>query len=101
MVIGQDTGDDVRVVSFVTLGPGAKLTETLSKEIRTAIRQSSSLRHVPAVILAVIDIPRIKSGKISELAVGDVVHGRVVKHTDSLENPEALLCIPDLSALRL
>lgn len=58
MVIGQDTGDDVRVVLFVTLLPGVEFTETLSKKIRTAIRQGSSPRNVPAVTLAVRDIPR-------------------------------------------
>lgn len=101
VIIGQDIGDDVRVVLFVTLTVGAELTETLSKEIKTAIRQGSSPRHVPSVILAVADIPRTKSGKISELAVRDVVHGRAVKNTDSLQNPEALDCFRDLPALRV
>ena len=101
VVIGQDIGDDVRVVLFVMLAPREKLTETLSKEIKTAIRQGSSPRHVPAVIVPVADIPRTKSGKISELAVRDVVHGRAVKNTDSLANPEALDCFRDLPALRV
>ncbi|HMQ12587.1 acetoacetate--CoA ligase [uncultured Paracoccus sp.] len=101
VVIGQDTGDDVRVVLFVTLILGKELTEALVKEIKTAIRQGSSPRHVPALILAVDDIPRTKSGKISELAVRDVVHGRSVKSTDSLANPEALDCFRDLVELRL
>lgn len=90
VVIGQDIADDVRVVLFVTLMHGAQLTDALIKEVKTAIRQGSSPRHVPALVLAVADIPRTKSGKISELAVRDVVHGRAVKHTDSLANPEAL-----------
>ena len=90
VVIGQDIGDDVRVVLFVTLAHGAELTESLVKRIKTAIREGSSPRHVPALVIAVADIPRTKSGKISELAVRDVVHGRVIKNTDSLANPEAL-----------
>ncbi len=52
--------------------------------------QGASPRHVPAKIVAVADIPRTKSGKITELAVRDVVHGRPVKNTEALANPEAL-----------
>jgi acetoacetyl-CoA synthetase len=40
--------------------------------------------------LAVEDIPRTRSGKITELAVRDVVEGRPVKNTEALANPEAL-----------
>lgn len=101
VVIGQETGDDVRVVLFVTLAKGAELTEALVQDIKSAIRSGSSPRHVPALVLAVDDIPRTKSGKVTELAVRDVVHGRAVKNTDSLGNPEALDCFRDLPALRL
>lgn len=101
VVIGQDIGDDVRVVLFVTLAPEAELTEALVKDIKTAIRQGSSPRHVPALVLAAADIPRTKSGKISELAVRDVVQGRVVKNTASLANPEALDCFRDIPELVL
>jgi len=90
VVIGQDTGGDVRVVLFVVMREGAELTDDLRQRIKTAIRTGSSPRHVPALILAVDDIPRTKSGKITELAVRDVVHGRSVKNTDALANPEAL-----------
>jgi acetoacetyl-CoA synthetase len=55
---------------------------------------------VPAKILHVHDIPRTKSGKITELAVRDVVHGRPVKNTDALANPEALALYRDLPDLR-
>ncbi|RYG90292.1 acetoacetate--CoA ligase [Loktanella sp. IMCC34160] len=101
VVIGQDIGDDVRVVLFVTMMDGAELTEPLIKEIKTAIRKGSSPRHVPALILAVADIPRTKSGKITELAVRDVVHGRAVKNTGSLANPEALDLFRDLPELKM
>ncbi len=63
-------------------------------------RSSASPRHVPAKIVAVADIPRTKSGKIVELAVRDVVHGRPVKNTEALANPEALELFRDLAALR-
>lgn len=91
VVIGQDTGDgDQRVVLFVRLAAGTALDEALSKRIRQEIRQNATPRHVPAVICAVDDIPRTRSGKISEIAVRDVVHGRMVKNTEALANPEAL-----------
>lgn len=90
VVIGQDAEGDQRVVLFVVMAEGQALTEELVKRIRTAIRTGSSPRHVPAQIVAVADVPRTKSGKVSELAVRDVVHGREVRNTGALANPEAL-----------
>jgi acetoacetyl-CoA synthetase len=90
IVIGQDWEGDVRVVLFVILSPGAVLDDRLRDTIRKRVRQGASPRHVPAVILDVADIPRTKSGKITELAVRDVVHGREVKNIEALANPEAL-----------
>ncbi|WP_366554661.1 acetoacetate--CoA ligase [Aquibaculum sediminis] len=90
IVVGQDWDNDVRVVLFVRLAEGAALDDELIKRIKTTIRQGASPRHVPARVLAVPDIPRTKSGKIVELAVRDVVHGREVKNQDALANPEAL-----------
>ncbi|MGB7241319.1 MAG: acetoacetate--CoA ligase [Sulfitobacter sp.] len=101
VVIGQNFADDVRVVLFTKMATGNKLTEDLIKRLKTAIRQGSSPRHVPALILSVSDIPITKSGKISELAVRDVVHGRSVKNTDSLSNPEALDCFRDIPDLEM
>jgi acetoacetyl-CoA synthetase len=90
LAIGQDWDGDVRVVLFVVLKDGVELTEALQQSIRDTIRQNTTPRHVPAKILAVTDIPRTISGKIVELAVRNVVHGRPVKNTDALANPEAL-----------
>jgi acetoacetyl-CoA synthetase len=90
IVIGQDWQGDVRVVLFVKLRPGLALDEALAKKIKTEIRAGCTPRHVPAKVLQVADIPRTKSGKIVELAVRDVVHGRLVKNKDALANPEAL-----------
>jgi acetoacetyl-CoA synthetase len=90
VVIGQSWSDDVRVVLFVVMATGQVLGDSLRSEIKLKIRQGASPRHVPAVILQVADIPRTKSGKISELAVRDVVEGRPVKNTTALANPEAL-----------
>ncbi len=90
IVIGQDWQDDVRVVLFVRLAPGQALDEALVARIKSKIRSGCTPRHVPAKVLEVADIPRTKSGKIVELAVRDVVHGRSVKNKEALANPEAL-----------
>ena len=90
LAIGQDWDGDVRVVLFVRLAAGVTLDNDLIDRIRKRIRENCSPRHVPARIVAVPDIPRTKSGKITELAVRDVVHGRTVKNVEALANPEAL-----------
>ena len=79
-----------RIVLFVVLKPGVVLDDDLRARIRARIRDGASPRHVPARIVAVTDIPRTKSGKITELAVRDVVMGREVKNKEALANPEAL-----------
>jgi acetoacetyl-CoA synthetase len=80
----------VRVVLFVRLREGATISPALEDRIKKQVRQGASPRHVPAKIVQVADIPRTKSGKIVELAVRNVVHGRPVKNLDALANPEAL-----------
>lgn len=90
LVIGQDFDKDVRVVLFVRLRDDVFLDEDLVKRIKARIREGASPRHVPAKVVAIADIPRTKSGKITELAVRDVVHGRAVKNKEALANPDAL-----------
>jgi acetoacetyl-CoA synthetase len=98
--IGQDWQDDVRVVLFVRLADGRRLDDDLAKAIRNRIRIGASPRHVPAKVIQVADIPRTKSGKIVELAVRDVVHGRPVKNKEALANPEALALFEHIPELR-
>jgi acetoacetyl-CoA synthetase len=100
LCIGQDWEDDVRVVLFVRLASGLSLTEELDRKIKTRIRTGATPRHVPAKIVEVADIPRTKSGKIVELAVREVVHGRPVKNKEALANPEALSLFANLEPLR-
>ena len=90
IVIGQDWEHDVRVVLFVVLKPGLTLDAALRDRIKAQIRTGASPRHVPAKVVQVADIPRTKSGKITELAVRELVHGRDVKNKEALANPEAL-----------
>jgi acetoacetyl-CoA synthetase len=90
LVIGQQWNGDERIVLFVRLRDGVRLDDSLIDRIRRHIRQNTTPRHVPARIVQVTEIPRTKSGKIVELAVRDVVHGRSVKNREALANPEAL-----------
>ena len=103
VVIGQDVrinGDtDVRIVLFVRLAEGVALTDALKDKIRAQIRSNASPHHVPRKIIQVSDIPRTISGKITELAVRDVVHGRAVKNVDALANPAALELFRNLPEL--
>jgi acetoacetyl-CoA synthetase len=99
IAIGQEWEKDVRVVLFVRLRDGVTLDAALEQAIRTKIRTGASPRHVPAKIIAIADIPRTKSGKITELAVRDIVHRRDVKNREALANPEALELYRGLKAL--
>lgn len=100
LCIGQDWQSDVRVVLFVRLREGVQLDEALADRIKKTIRDNTTPRHVPAKIIQVTDIPRTISGKIVELAVRNVVHGRPVRNTDALANPEALKLYADLPQLK-
>ncbi|WP_448189028.1 acetoacetate--CoA ligase [Azospirillum sp. sgz301742] len=100
--IGQEWDGDVRVVLFVVLREGMTLDKAMEDAIRKRIRDNCSPRHVPAKIVQVTDIPRTRSGKITELAVRDAVHGRPIKNTEALANPQALdefTGRPELSSL--
>jgi acetoacetyl-CoA synthetase len=90
IVVGQQWEGDVRVVLFVKLREGLTLDRDLVNRIKQRVRDNTTPRHVPAKTLQVADIPRTKSGKIVELAVRDVIHGRSVKNVEALANPEAL-----------
>jgi acetoacetyl-CoA synthetase len=90
LAVGQEWRGDVRVVLFVRLRNDLQLDDDLEKNIRDVIRRNTTPRHVPAKIVQVSDIPRTISGKIVELAVREIIHGRPVRNTDALANPESL-----------
>jgi acetoacetyl-CoA synthetase len=100
IAIGQEWDGDVRVVLFIRLRDGMTLDDALREEIRQMIRANTTPRHVPARIVQIADIPRTLSGKIVELAVRNVVHGRPVKNTDALANPQALELYRNLAELQ-
>jgi acetoacetyl-CoA synthetase len=89
-VAQERAGMEVRVVLFLRLRDGMALDDALAARIRQHLRTAASPRHVPDVLLAVPDLPRTRSGKLTELAVREVIHGRPVKNVGALANPEAL-----------
>jgi acetoacetyl-CoA synthetase len=100
IAIGQEWDHDVRIVLFVKMREGAKFDDAMADRIKKQIRSGASPRHVPARVVAVADIPRTRSGKITEIAVREVVHGRPVKNTEALANPEALAHFKDIPTLK-
>jgi acetoacetyl-CoA synthetase len=100
LVVGQDWEGDVRVVLFVRLRAGLTLDPGLEGRIRQRIREYASPHHVPRKVLQVADIPRTISGKITELAVREVIHGRPVVNLDAMANPHALDLFRGLEELR-
>ena len=100
LCIGQAWEGDTRIVLFVMLRDGAKLTDELKTRIRDTVAANTSRRHAPKKIIAVPDIPRTLSGKIVELAARKAVHGEAVENTEALANPEALQHFRDLAELQ-
>lgn len=99
LVVGQDWNDDVRVILFLILKQGFSLTPELASSIKQKIRTQATPRHVPAKMIQVTDIPRTKSGKIVELAVREVIHGRPILNISALANPEALKLYENMEEL--
>ena len=100
LAVAQSARSDVRVVLFVRMRDGALLNADLMARIRMQLRHEASPRHVPDVIVAVPDLPRTRSGKLTELAVREVIHGRSVANVGALANPEALAYFKDMPELR-
>jgi acetoacetyl-CoA synthetase len=100
LAVGQPFDGDTRIVLFVRLAPDAELDDDLRQRIATRLRTECSPRHVPARTVAVDDLPRTRSNKIAEMAVGDVLAGREVRNVEALANPEALELFRDLPELQ-
>ncbi|MGE5380141.1 MAG: acetoacetate--CoA ligase [Methylocystaceae bacterium] len=101
LVIGQRWQGDERIILFVVLAAGMELTDTLQVKIRKVIRENTSVRHVPAKILAVADIPYTINGKKVELAVRNILHGDPVVNSEALTNPESLEYYRELPELQI
>jgi acetoacetyl-CoA synthetase len=100
LCIGQFWNDDTRVILFVVMRDGAMLTNVLQDAIRQRILKNCTPRHIPEIIISAPDIPRTKSGKITELAVRDIIEGRPIKNIEALANPESLKFFENLSDLK-
>ncbi len=100
IVVGQEWEGDTRVVLFIVMQPGHQLSDELQRKIRQTIRTNTTPRHVPAKIIEVAEIPKTISGKIVEIAVRDVIHGKTVANTDALANPDALTLYKNLADLQ-
>ena len=90
IVIGQTWNNDIRIVLFVVLNDGYKLTSETIDKIKKTIKINASPRHVPSKIISILDIPKTKNGKLVELAVKQTLEGKPIKNLDALANPESL-----------
>jgi acetoacetyl-CoA synthetase len=100
LAVGQNWEGDVRIVLFVKLAEGVRLSDELKERIRETIRRNTTPRHVPAKIIEVKDIPYTISMKKVELAVRNIIHGEPVLNADALINPESLELYKDLAELQ-
>ena len=99
IAVGQEWKGDCRVILFVALRDGLRLDTELIQRIRVEIRTNATPRHMPSKVIQVAEIPRTRSGKIVEITVRDLIHGREVKNADALSNPETLDLFRDLPEL--
>ena len=100
LVVGQNWDNDVRMILFVKLAVGLELNEGLIQRIKTVIRINTTLRHVPAIIIQVKDIPYTLNGKKVEMAVRQVIQNESVLNREALANPESLELFKDLQELQ-
>jgi acetoacetyl-CoA synthetase len=101
VAVGHQRGNDDHIILFVRLRDGVAWSEALAQKIRSAIRANLTPRHVPAKILTCPEVPRTISGKITEIAVRELIHGRPVKNADALANPQSLRYFKNLSGEEL
>ena len=90
VAVAQEWKGDTRIILFVQLRDGVALDDGLIQDIKVRLRTHASPHHVPEKIIQATDLPRTLTGKVSELAVREVIHGRPVKNRNALINPECL-----------
>ena len=93
--VGRQVGDDEDIWLFVVLKEGLKIDSSLEKRIRRVIRMAASPRHVPKRFFQIDDLPRTQSGKLMEIAIGQLVNGIKITNLSVVANPEALDQIAD------
>ena len=97
LAIAQKWDGDTRVVLFVKMADGQLLTEDLVLQIKLALRENASPRHVPALIVQAPEFPRTKSNKLVEIAVANAVNNVANNNLSALANPESLDWFSDLN----
>jgi len=90
IAIGQSWKNDVRIILFVVLNKGYRLTNEIKDKIKMEIKKNVSPRHVPSKIISILEIPKTKNGKLVELAVKQSVEGKIIKNLEALANPDSL-----------
>jgi len=90
VVIDEEEDGDSFVSLFIILKENIELTEELIIKIKEEIKVNTSPRHVPKKITLVPDIPRTRSGKISELSVKAAINGNEIKNIEALANPNSI-----------
>jgi acetoacetyl-CoA synthetase len=99
LAIAQQLDGVERIILFVKMRFGSRLNDALSAHIKQQLREQASPRHVPALIIEAPELPHTRSGKLVELAVRDVIHGRPVKNLEAIANPGSLNFFSNLSEL--
>ena len=99
LAIGQEWKNDQRIILFLIMQENIELDDELRDKIKITIKNGASPRHVPAKIFKVNDFPRTRSGKISELAVRNIIHKKELKNIEALMNPEILDIYRDIEGL--
>jgi acetoacetyl-CoA synthetase len=93
-------GEELWMVLFVVLAPGATLDEELTAQIKRRIREDCSPRHVPNEIRQIERVPRTLSGKVLEVPVKRILMGaspHEAASIDSLADPSSLDYFVELS----
>ncbi|WP_019200730.1 acetoacetate--CoA ligase [Tsukamurella sp. 1534] len=92
MVVGVD-GPDAKywMPLFLTLIPGAEMTDDLVQRIRTDVKTRLSPRHVPDEVILAPGIPHTRTGKKLEIPVTGMLAGRDVSvDPKSVDDPDLL-----------
>src|SRR5207245_9637720 len=84
LAVGQNLGEDQRIILFVNMAPRQRLSEDLKEKIRTPLRAQASRKHVPSLILEVPDIPYTLNMKKVETAVANIDNNRPVTNRHAL-----------------
>ena len=90
IVCGRDFNNDVEICLFVKMKADYRCSDEYASQIRKLIRLNTTAFHIPKHIFQVSDIPKTKNGKLTELAVSDIINGRNVRNTESLQDPSLL-----------